>query len=456
MKKAMAMTALLAIWVLFFYMMKWRGGYGFTFLTWGFGAVVVTSMLAIVSSTGLKIKVWVSRRSYLSGDGAVVTLRVTRSFPLLPLPWVVVRSEWSRISSGKTEYEHAKLLFPWFRSQVELQYMLTDLRRGMFRLEKAEAVFGDPFGFINSRRTFTEDKPELVVYPRPAAIPLWDLGKTDSSSINRSLTERAEWSGSVREYVPGDSLRSVHWLSSARSQSLKTREPASVRDGNTYVILDAGTNLRQQSFERMVRAAAGLSLNLSRTGTFAGLAICGHTCIRSGDSSIADVMNLLARAEADGGSRLNERVRSVAISLPKGTELVLITEKITEEIVQLCEDIKLSRRKVRVVAAGAGNKDGMQANDSEAGENASASQKPREPVPGAEQRWCRQRLAAIHCPVAELPERLSDVTSGLALFRAGAGVDDHSLIPRYPGRAKLKTRAPAPFLTERRGADVPL
>ena len=118
-------------------------------------------------------------------------------------------------------------------------------QRGVFRLGPHILRTADPFGLfsLEIRESHTET---LLVYPRVAHIPPLELPRGNLSGHDRrrraySGTERAPV---VREYRPGDSLRHVHWPTSARQGELMVTDVETEPSGDLWIVLDVNRRVQ--------------------------------------------------------------------------------------------------------------------------------------------------------------------------------------------------------------------
>ncbi|MCY4116746.1 MAG: DUF58 domain-containing protein [Caldilineaceae bacterium] len=121
-------------------------------------------------------------------------------------------------------------------------------QRGVFRLGPFVLRTGDPFGLFSLEMAYAESET-ILVFPRVALMPALDLPRGNLSGRDR---RRKAYSGSerapvVRAYRPGDSLRHVHWPSSARQGELIVTEVETEPSGDLWIVLDV--NRRVQSGE---------------------------------------------------------------------------------------------------------------------------------------------------------------------------------------------------------------
>jgi uncharacterized protein (DUF58 family) len=71
----------------------------------------------------------------------------------------------------------------------------------------------------------------------------------------------------IRDYLPSDSARHVHWKASAKTAVLKTREFAAEETRRVTLYLDRqGREDQNSDFERLVSHAASIAFHLIRDG----------------------------------------------------------------------------------------------------------------------------------------------------------------------------------------------
>ncbi|MPV88296.1 DUF58 domain-containing protein, partial [Georgenia ruanii] len=136
-------------------------------------------------------------------------------------------------------------------------------RRAVIAVGPVRSVRGDPLGLVRRAMTWT-DVHELYVHPRTvrlaarAAGLLHDLeGRPARDVTTADLAFHA-----LREYLPGDDRRHVHWRSSARTGTLMVRQYEEARRSHLVVALgsDARDYAGAEEVEVAVSAAASLAL----------------------------------------------------------------------------------------------------------------------------------------------------------------------------------------------------
>jgi uncharacterized protein (DUF58 family) len=146
---------------------------------------------------------------------------------------------------------------------LQLNYHTTCDRRGLYSYAPLRLRSSGPFGFFNTRRRL--DIPgEILIYPNYHSLDRLKLLET------RELAERQTTRVGVgtqvvgtREYRTGDSLRQVHWRSTARTGKLVVKEFAEEDQPSLGVVLDLETSSsvghdKYSTFETAIRIAASL------------------------------------------------------------------------------------------------------------------------------------------------------------------------------------------------------
>jgi uncharacterized protein (DUF58 family) len=145
--------------------------------------------------------------------------------------------------------------------------------RGMFQVGPLMLTVADPFGLVETSRTFTRSH-NLLVTPRVYKLPTVRLGADRAGSGEnrpRAIAAAGEEDATVREYRDGDDLRRVHWRSTARRGSLMVRREEQPWQSRCAIFLDARTTSHHghgpsASLEWAVSAAASIGTDVIRRG----------------------------------------------------------------------------------------------------------------------------------------------------------------------------------------------
>lgn len=188
---------------------------------------------------------------------------------------------------------------------------LGPLPRGVFTLSDTEVVLGDLLGLVTVTPRVACDPVTVVVRPRLTALDglFSDAGRAVGDG-RRVLLRRAAGFDfhSVREYEQGESLRRVHWPTSARRGQLMVKELEDTAHDGVVVILDCDPRCAvgvppESSFDAAVRVAGSLLQAHAVRGRVATLVSTGRTRavvpVRSAAADFDAAVSTLAAAELD-------------------------------------------------------------------------------------------------------------------------------------------------------------
>jgi uncharacterized protein (DUF58 family) len=112
-------------------------------------------------------------------------------------------------------------------------------RRGVFRLGPHRLRLGDPFGLFDAEINYDRSET-LLIYPRVVQLPQVELprGSAGGVAVRRRPLLGALPAASVREYSQGDSMRHVHWPSTAHRSHLMIKELELEPTGDVWIVLN--------------------------------------------------------------------------------------------------------------------------------------------------------------------------------------------------------------------------
>jgi uncharacterized protein (DUF58 family) len=276
---------------------------------WGFGSrpldlVAVGLLLAVlaawlaVRSTARPVELRRSTRVVpIEGDDVQVRVELELESPHAPAGITLVE-RYAKLGERRTQLQREGRHL-WAR------YVLPAVPRGRYRLEKAVAVVEDAFGLERRERPLGEGAA-LVVYPRLTALErLFSETGEHARDGRRLLLQRPSGFDlhSVRDYVEGDSLRKVHWRSTARRGQLMVKELEDSPREDVAVILDAWRGCSRPVFDVAVRAAGSILQAYAQRSRRAALVLGGAVVEVQRVQAEGDwrrALELLAGAEADG------------------------------------------------------------------------------------------------------------------------------------------------------------
>jgi uncharacterized protein (DUF58 family) len=235
---------------------------------------------------------------------------------------------------------------------------LGPVRRGVFAVSGTEVVLGDLLGLVSVAPRVVCEPATIVVRPRLATLDglFSDTGRATGEARRVLLRRTAGFDfHSVREYEQGESLRRVHWPTSARRGQLMVKELEDTTHDGVVVVLDCDPRWTvgeppDSSFDVAVRAAGSIVQAHAHRGRPVTLVSTGSSRTAVTVRSAADVegaMSALAAADCDALGGVARFLRGDQPWAASG-ELVLVTG--TTESAAFGEIVALAaRRPVSVV-----------------------------------------------------------------------------------------------------------
>ena len=136
-------------------------------------------------------------------------------------------------------------LTSWLRVDVpdRGELLITHHQRGLFTHAVVTLAHSAPLGLVSAVRVVPIALAQpAVVAPNPSEVPGFRLPRptADYEATDARVSNMADLVRGARPYVPGDSMRHVHWPATARSGGLMVREWESLHSPNVVVVADLG------------------------------------------------------------------------------------------------------------------------------------------------------------------------------------------------------------------------
>jgi uncharacterized protein (DUF58 family) len=230
-------------------------------------------------------------------------------------------------------------------TQVEIE--VPGARRGVHEIGPAEVLRQDPLGLF---RRVCGEAASVEFYVRPRTVRVESLGVGQASDLEGVVSDEISMSDlsfhALREYVPGDDLRHVHWRSSAKADRLLVRQYHDTRRSQITLLVDTerAAYRRGREFELALSMAASLATRAA-TDDLEVSFHCGKEHLRT--STAEAVLDATCRAEP-GAAALEElvfRAHAEAQGADPGL-LVLMTgsRRLTEDASRLLSNFSSQAR----------------------------------------------------------------------------------------------------------------
>lgn len=282
--------------------------------------LVIGAALFAIGRTRLEVGFEVAPQRIVVGDAAAVQFQVKNvgRMPLLPLG----------LEFGVGE-SLAAFTLPALLPGAEFAdvAVVPGQRRGVIPLGPVKTQRGDPFGIVRREVVWT-DQVELFVHP--VTVPLEPLGAGLLRDLEGRTTQDISMSDlafhTLRDYVPGDDRRYIHWRSSAKYSGLAEGERFMVRQfldtrrSHIAVVVDVERSSydNEDEFELAVSVGASIAIR-ALTDDMDLTLVCGeHAAIQPPPHLALDTYS---RAGFDGWTlaastgRLNQLAPEASVAI---------------------------------------------------------------------------------------------------------------------------------------------
>ncbi|WP_312181484.1 DUF58 domain-containing protein [Arthrobacter sp.] len=287
-------------------------------------AALLTLVLAaatgfVLGRQSYAVRLDLARTRVAVGDDAVGSLTVSNPGGRLLLP--------SRLElpvGGATAVFELPRMAPG--AEHEELFRIPTQKRAMIVVGPVESVRQDPFALMGRRLVWT-DPVDLFVHPRTVNLQGSATGfiKDLEGLPTRELSTSDVAFHALREYVPGDDRRHIHWKTTARTGTLMVRQFEETRRSHLAVALS--TNLSdydsEQDFELAVSVAGSLGLQAVREQRDLTV-LTQDGPLRSGSGRILlDELTRVAGTERREGTR--ELAALTTDTVPNASVVILVT-----------------------------------------------------------------------------------------------------------------------------------
>jgi len=272
--------------------------------------VLMSGILSSITLSGIEMRLLLPEHIFAGQPvRAVVELENAK----LTLPSFSLRVEAARTKgSSAVAMLETPVYFPYLPKNDRVQQVVPMLfpRRGVYRQEAFRIVTRFPFGFLQKARHLNL-KTEALVYPSVEPTEEYlDILPGLQGALESLVKGRGQDLYALRDYLPTDSARHVHWKASARLGSLMVREFTREDESRILLVLDphlsaaessglaSGVATTNDRFERAVTICASLAWhfyerNFSLQFRSAGV----ETALAHADQIIFAILRHLALAQ---------------------------------------------------------------------------------------------------------------------------------------------------------------
>jgi len=317
-----------------------------------------------------------SEKRAFVGETVRLTLRVTNRKPL-PLAWLRADDSFPEAlapverplspSSLPTRGTLSHLMSLRWYERVSLDYHLHCTKRGFYFFGPVVLRSGDIFGiFESSGRLPHMDR--LIVYPR--VLPLPELGFPGKEPLGETTSRHPIFQDptrtvGIRDYMPEDSFKHVHWKASARQQKLQVKVYEPTIRQQLVIFLNVATfpqiwmGVEPERQEYAISVAASIAYHATRHRYAVGLVANGS--VPNSDQSIkvlpsrdpdqlTRILEALAAVTTFATTPIEQLLLAQSPRLPWAATLVVVTTAVTDELLAAMIHLRDAGRRLVLVS----------------------------------------------------------------------------------------------------------
>ena len=305
----------------------------FAYFLLGATAVSLSWLFLTYLTTQLQLsRKMISRAT--EGDTLEVIARV-RNVSFFPIFNFVLEDNFSCTQINQ-EKKNFYISYLGLKSSCEIKYNYLCFKRGEYKMGPFVVYFFDPLNLFFFKRTFRVYS-SVVVYPlifkvekfpplTKSVLPWFGI------ETARSSGDDDEFYG-VREYKEGESVKKIHWISSARKNKLIVKQFQLQSYFGTTIIfnLEKAKNLgagKESVAEYIIKIAASVAHYLTERGVsielLAHIGEIVHLPFNKGQEHLESILRILAVAQAESRISFREAFEEFARYIPNDSSLVAV------------------------------------------------------------------------------------------------------------------------------------
>ena len=239
--------------------------------------ILMSGLLSSVCLSGVELHLEMPEHIF-AGQTERATVELENEKLTMPSFSLMVEAVTPKNSEAAAAMLQSKIYFPYLPRKESLRQRVpvTFPQRGVYRQDAFRIVTRFPFGFLQKARRL-QIKKEVLVYPSVETVADFsDIFAGIEGALESMSKGRGQDLYALREYLPTDSARHVHWKASARLGALMVREFTLEEDFRVLLVLDphlppetsvpSSPETRNPRFERAVTLCAGLAWHFFERG----------------------------------------------------------------------------------------------------------------------------------------------------------------------------------------------
>ncbi len=342
--------------------------------------VAVTARLwSALSLEDIKYTLSATTTHAFIGDEIDMALAIENRKPL-PIPWLKINEfipQGLEIAGKEDEFIDYMGGTPLVEAvslgryeRLRRKHTLRALNRGHYYFGPGDLTSGDLFGLYVRKARITRHAWNLIVYPD--TIPLPDLELATARPIGDSKSRKPVWRdptrpAGIREYRPGDPVKSIDWKSTARRNELFVRVYDPSVSQYAVVVVEGSTTdrpwegFRLDVLEALASCAGSVAKHALESGFRTGLivnstlSLGGRNVVRpaSGPPQLGAILESLAMMRPATMNSLQQlALANARDAVPAGATIFYVAGQLKEGAVAHVSDLARRGHPVKTLWVG--------------------------------------------------------------------------------------------------------
>lgn len=377
MKKAAGYAAkglfILVLFAVFFSYAMFQGGFVSWFLFYGFLPIIIyMAALLLYPLSRWHVRRHISKPVLGASEEAEIEIVIDRKIPF-PIYYCIIEEvlpdSLHRQDTNREKYRHMEdeellmqrrvvreVVFPWFRKKIRCLYRLESMPRGEHQFHTIRVRCADFFGFIKKEHLFQVDN-HLLVHPAKREIAVSEKASSFDEGTSAAYNMQAKSSNvvtGVREYMPGDRFSWIDWKTTARRNTVMTKEFEQEKSSSVLLLFDSAAypGLNRLAYEGSIEVAASLAESLRKSdSSFAFLSLGDEKTFfpfQADPVKKRRIFHYLAKAKPGTGPPFSRIVSQELTKVPSGVTIMVVTTKLDMETKQSLDRMKRKSKHVVV------------------------------------------------------------------------------------------------------------
>lgn len=286
-----------------------------------------------------------------TGDEIELEYRI-KNKSKLSAPYIEIKSNITRLLTGKDVKSNILSLRP--QSSFTNRETLVLNKRGYYQLGEIDVVIRDVFTFYSFHKSI-KSNVSLLVYPE--VINLSSLKITADNKSGELLTYNSLFQdrnniSTIRDYQEGDSIKSIHWKLTAKSDHAIVKEFENRVNTNAVIFLDNEASLFKDDFNRRLEdKSVDIALSIINYCLNQSLEVILETqnegrYIRVEGKEKSDIkpfLEELTRFSGNGVMPIDSLILAQLDTINKGSTIIIISPRLDKTMGSIGIESKLKR-----------------------------------------------------------------------------------------------------------------